>query len=112
MLRFKKLYFAAEHVPLIKSKTITTTWRLFDHGADLDVGDTVKLFNAKNGVCFGKAKITSVVDKKLSEIDAEDKIGHEGYETPKEMYAVFTNFYQREVGPSTPVRVIKFSLLD
>jgi len=110
-LRFKKLYFTKEHVPLIRSGKITTTWRLFNHGADLEEGDVVKLFDAGSGDCFGKAKIVSIRDKKLSQIDEQDRAGYENYQDPQKMYARFTNYYGRSVGPDTAVRIIKFTFL-
>lgn len=37
---------------------------------------------------------------------------HENFESDEEMYATYTKYYGRPVGPNTPVKIVQFELID
>lgn len=60
---------------------------------------------------FATAKITSVVEKPIGQLTEEDKKGHETFESDEEMYATYTKYYGKPVGPDILVKVIRFDLI-
>lgn len=94
---------------LIAKKEKTTTWRLFDD-KDLSVGDTVSFVVWESGEEFAKARIIETKETTFSELTEEDWKGHEKFESIEEMYATYSKYYNREVAPESPVKVIKFDL--
>ncbi len=87
------------------------TWRLYDD-KDLTVGDEVELMNWNTGEVFGRAKLTEVWKKKMSELVESDFDGHEKFEHEEEMYATYRTYYGNRVGPETIVKIIRFKLLS
>lgn len=104
----KTLKFFAPLVDLILSGEKRTTWRLFDD-KDLSVGDDLLFINKENGEEFGTAKILSVVEKRLADLNDSDYEGHEKFESLDAMYTAYKKYYNYEVGPNTLVKIIKFS---
>jgi len=45
------------------------------------------------------------------ELPPEDWDGHERYESPDAMYAVYSIYYKQLVGPDTSFKIIKFSVV-
>ena len=86
------------------------TWRLFDD-KNISKGDIVSFAVWETGKEFAKAKITSVVEKKFSEMKASDFDGHEKFSSDKEMYETYSKYYNREVNGETIVKIIKFELI-
>lgn len=101
--------FDLELIPLILSGKKTITYRLFDD-KNLQKGDDVLLINSKTSKAFARAKVKSVVEKQLGNLDSEDKTCHEVYQNDKEKYKTFSKYYRRIVGLNTLVKVIKFEL--
>ena len=87
----------------------TTTWRLFDD-KDISTGDNFIFVNKETGKEFAQAKITSVKQKSIADINGEDKMGHEEVGTEEEMYATYRKYYGDNVMPETHVKVVKFSI--
>ena len=107
----KTLKFVPELVPLILSGEKTSTWRFFDD-KDLRVGDKLSLVNKTTGEEFAQAKIVTVREKTLAQIDDADFVsGHERYESPEMMLEACRSYYGDMVTMDTPVKLIKFELL-
>ena len=104
----KQLKFAPNLRDIILTGEKTATWRLGgDYG--INTGDIVSLVG--DGSEFAKAKITSYKEVSFANMTEEDKMGHEKYASDEEKYAAFKGYYGLEVGPDTPVKIYKFSLI-
>ena len=107
----KTLKFASELVPLILSGSKTSTWRLFDD-KDLQVGDTLKFQISGSLENFANAEISHITEKPLGMLTEEDEDGHEAFPSKEVMYETYTRYYNRDVSQQTPVKIIRFKLLD
>lgn len=107
----KTLKFAPQLIPLILSGEKTCTWRLWDD-KDLKKGDIISLIKRPELEKFAKARITKAYEKTLGEITEEDRIGHEDVGTKIQMYKMYSGFYKKEVGPDTPVKIVRFELIE
>lgn len=107
----KAIKFAPELVPLVKDGSKTSTWRLFDD-KDLREGDVVDFIARPELVKFAVAKLTSVIEKPLGELTEEDKKGHEKFSSDEEMYKTYEGYYDKPVGPQTPIKLIRFEILE
>lgn len=91
-----------------------STWRLNDDKY-LSVNDEVQLIDKvdpndkQSWKIIGVAIIDSVVEKRFDALSEEDWIGHERYESDEAMYEAYRKYYGPEVGPATPLKIIKFS---
>lgn len=106
----KTLKFRHNLAEEILSGTKTVTWRLFDD-KDLMVGDRLELLNWESKERFAVAEITAVREKPLSNLAAEDFIGHGKYESGDELIKHFQEYYGSRVTPDTPVKIIGFKIL-
>jgi uncharacterized protein len=107
---FKRLNFAYQLPDMILSGEKTTTWRIDDE-KDLQVGDLVTF--TKNGKdVFASAVIHQTKETTFGQIDTDDLLGHEKFNSIPEMYQTYSRYYQQEVGENTKVKVIKFKLLS
>jgi len=104
----KQLKFAPHLRDIILSGEKTATWRL-GNDYDIQTGDIVSFVG--DGSEFAKAKITSYKEVSFANMTEEDKMGHEQYASDEEKYAAFKGYYGLEVGPDTPVKIFKFSLI-
>lgn len=104
-LKFRKVL--AEQI-LTGQKNVT--WRLFDD-KDLSVGDKLQLIEWVNRNKFADAEITSVREKKMSEINDTDLEGHEKFASIEEMYQTYSRYYKTNVDDDTLVKIIQFKLL-
>ena len=107
----KKLKFKDFKARWILDDKKTATMRLFDD-KDLKVGDELELINSDTGTIFAHARISEVINKKLSELIESDFQGHEKWKSIEEMYDGFRKYYGDKVGPSTAVKIIRFSTHD
>ena len=90
----------------------TCTWRLFDDKA-LKVGDTITFVNSETGKSFGTATITSLSTRTFSTLAEEDRSGHEGFASKREMYEAYRSYYPDEnVGPGTQLKVLHFNFKE
>lgn len=96
---------------LILTGEKTSTWRLFDD-KDLSVDDVISLAVWGSGKEFAQARITDVVEKPLGSLDETDKSGHESFTSDKEMYATYSKYYDRSVGPRSVIKIVTFALLN
>jgi isopentenyl-diphosphate Delta-isomerase len=104
----KTLKFRPHLVEKILAGTKTSTWRLFDD-KDIQVGDSIDVFNKDNGDQFGVITVTSVAVKTLGTLEAGDWEGHERYASEEEMYKEYQSYYDNPVGPATEVKIITFT---
>jgi hypothetical protein len=94
---------------LILSGEKTSTWRLFDD-KNLQAEDKLEFINKETGEIFALATATKVIERPLGKLKEEDIEGHEKYSSPEEMYRWFSDAYNAEVGPDTPVKIVWFEL--
>ena len=105
----KTLRFSPDLIPLILSGKKTSTWRLWDD-KDLKINDRLELLKKGSDAKFGQAKVTEVIEKKMGELTLEDKKGHEGFLSDRQMYKTYTKYYGREVNSETVVKIVRFNL--
>ena len=46
----------------------------------------------------------------MGELTLEDKKGHEGFLSDRQMYKTYTKYYGREVNSETVVKIVRFNL--
>ena len=105
----KTLKFRKELSELILKNEKTTTWRIFDD-KDIKVGDEIQFLVWETKEVFANAKISYVVEKMFKELNEQDLDGHEKFKTKQEMYATYSNYYNKKVDENTVVKIIKFEL--
>lgn len=108
----KTLKFTENLIPLILSGEKTFTWRIFDD-KDLSLGDELSFINKATGGEFAKARIVSIYEKTLGQIDETDfDNGHERFESPEEMLASYRSYYgDTTITINTMLKLIGFELL-
>ncbi len=106
----KRLRFVSELVPLIVSGEKVSTWRLWDD-KNLSVGDIIDFIDRETNTHFATGKIIQVTEKRLGQLDEEDKRGHEKFENDAKMYDTYTKYYDRKVDENTSVKLIYFELI-
>lgn len=106
----KSLKFVPHLAEMIIRGEKTTTWRLFDD-KDISAGDDFIFVNKETGKEFAEAKILTVKEKVIADINDEDKMGHEKVGTQVEMYATYRKYYGDRVVPEAPVKVVKFKII-
>lgn len=110
----KTLKFVTELIPLILSGEKTVTWRIFDD-KNLSLGDELSFIDRITREEFAKARIMTIREKKLGEIDEADfDEGHERFESPEKMLEVYqsTPYYGDAVTMETPIKIIGFEILN
>jgi len=94
-----------------------STWRLFDD-KDLSVGDEVKLIDKvdpnrpETWKVIGIAKINTVIQKRLGDIEPADYEGHEAYESKEHMLKAFQKHYGNDVNFDNVVKIIRFDFYN
>jgi hypothetical protein len=106
----KRLRFAQDLVPLIRSGEKVSTWRLWDD-KDLTVGDIVNFIEYGTDIHFATGKLTKIIEKPLGKLTEVDKQGHEKFSSDEEMYTTYTNYYGRAANKDTLVKLIWFELI-
>ena len=106
----KTLKFYPSLIPAILSGSKTSTWRLFDD-KDLTAGDRVDFIDKATGKHFATAELTRVRTSTLGKLTAEEKEGHEEFASDKDMYKKFEGYYNRSVGPDTPVTIVLYKII-
>lgn len=110
----KTLKFEHELADLVKSGRKTSTWRINDD-KNLSVNDEVRLIDKvdperpETWRVFGTARIDRVIEKRLGDLSAEDKKGHEDFASTEEMLATYQKYYNNDVNLSTPIKLIYFT---
>lgn len=107
---FKTLGIMPDLAKLILAGEKTVTWRMFDD-KNLQTHDKLIFVNRKTGEEYAKAEITSIIEKKLGDISAEDYDGHEKFKNKEEMYKTYRGYYGPKVNENYIVKIIKFKLI-
>jgi ribonuclease HI len=111
----KTLKFEHELALQILAGEKTSTWRLFDD-KDLSVNDYVKLIDkAEPGrpetwKAIGTARINTIIQKRLGDIESEDYEGHERFSSKHELLKTYQKYYGFDVNYDTIVKIVRFSL--
>ena len=105
----KKLKFKHDFVKEILEGRKTTTWRLFDD-KNLKINDELELVDADNGISFGKANITNIIEKPIQDLTLEELKNHE-YDSRDKMIESHKKYYGDKVNPETLVKIITFEIL-
>src|SRR5688572_15953147 len=90
-----------------------TTWRLFDD-KDLSVSDELKLIDKvdparpETWVAIGTARVNTIIQKRLGDIEPEDYEGHEQFSSKHEMLKTYQKYYGNDVNFDTTVKIIRF----
>lgn len=110
----KSLKLEHDLAELVKQGEKTSTWRINDE-KNLSVDDKVILIDKvdksdpASWKAVGVATIDQVVQKRLGELTADDKAGHEAFVSDEEMYQTYRKYYGPSVGPDTSVKIINFT---
>lgn len=107
MMRLKKLRFRDELIPLILSGRKRATIRLGTKS--LSEGEVVYIASETTGRVFGKARITRIVQKKLSELSDEDA-RMDGFRDRIALLEALKAIYG-DLPEDSPVYVIEFTVL-
>ncbi len=98
----KSLKFRKRFIDPIKNGEKTKTHRLFDD-KNLAVGDILDLLDMSNGDKFATAKITDIKEQTFADMvmGSNDVLGQ---------YEEFSIYYNREIKPTDPVKIVEFKL--
>lgn len=87
-----------------------TTWRIGDEKG-IERGDRLRLLDADDGNAeFARADVVWVKHTTFGALTDEDRRGHESYASEAEMYETYGDYYDIDVGPDTPLKVVRFAL--
>ena len=113
----KSLKFDHDLAQRILKGEKTSTWRLYDD-KDISVNDEVSLVdkvdpaNAKTWTSIGKARIDTIIQKRLGDIQPEDYTGHEKFLSREKMLEAYRKYYGQGVDLDTAVKIIHFTLMS
>jgi hypothetical protein len=102
----KTLKFSGELPELILLGKKKSTFRINDE-KNIQKGDEISLlykFGENAGKEFAKVIVTEVKETTFSKLDKKDLEGHENYNSDKEMYEKYSNYYKTKIGPETKVK--------
>ena len=111
----KSLKFNHKLAQAIAKGQKTSTWRLFDD-KDLSVGDHIKLIDKVESArpetwkIIGTARISTVIQKRLGDIEPADYEGHEAFSSNHEMLQTYKKYYGSDVNFDTVVKIIRFTI--
>ena len=111
--KMKTLKLDHELAELVRQGKKTSTWRLFDD-KDLSVNDEIKLIDKVDSArpetwkVIGTARISTVFQKRLGNIESADYDGHGEYSSNHEMLKAFQTYYGSDVSFDTVVKIIRF----
>jgi hypothetical protein len=107
----KTLKFYRPLARMILADEKTTTWRLFDD-KDLSADDTIACVLTETREEFATIRIISVRETTLGELSDDDWDGHERFADESELYATYSGYYGRPVNARSPVKILKFAVID
>ncbi|MBW2978561.1 ASCH domain-containing protein [Candidatus Woesearchaeota archaeon] len=106
----KTLKFRKNLSELILKCEKTITWRFFDD-KNLEKDDVVSFLIWETGEEFGRAKLISVKEKPLNRLSEDDWIGHEKFDSDKEMFETYSKYYNQKIDENSLVKIIRFELV-
>ncbi len=92
----------------------TSTFRLFDE-KNIRVGDIVQIIdkveqdNPASWLVIGDAIVQEVREKRLEDVQGDDWLGHEPYESVRVFIDTHQHYYRVPINEETPVKIIRFS---
>lgn len=113
----KALKFDHKFAGPIRDGNKTTTWRMFDD-KDIAVNDVVDLIDKVDPAkpqtwqSVGKARVDSVIEKRLGDMTAEDMQQDDEFTSAEDMLVRFRKHYGAHVDMRTPIKVIQFTVLE
>ena len=110
----KRVRFYLPLPDLILSGKKTVTWRVNDE-KDIRQGDQLSLCygdGPKKEQEFAKAEVLLAKETTFGNLSDEDKEEHEKYLSEEEMYRIYSGYYNKEIGPETKLKIIKFKLIS
>lgn len=109
----KSLKLNHEFAQLILQGQKTSTWRINDD-KDLHVNEDVQLIDKVDPLKpetwqpIGTARITSILEKQLGKVTAQDIAPGEQLKPLKELLVEYRTYYGQQVSAETPVKIITF----
>ncbi|MEI6327104.1 MAG: ASCH domain-containing protein [Candidatus Roizmanbacteria bacterium] len=107
----KELGFAPHLIPLVLNGSKTVTWRFFDD-KNITAGEFVTCVHQFTRQPNAKLIITSVVRKKLKNIDDLDRKGHEEIGDIIDILSQYKKYYSRDITLEDEVKIIRFEVCD
>lgn len=110
----KKLKLDHDHALAVGQGLQTATIRLYDD-KDLTVNDRVQLIDKVDPSdpgswrLIGTARIDSIVQKRLGDLDDEDYRSEEQYASKREMLDAYRKYYGPQVDEGSAVKIIRFT---
>ncbi|HSX35858.1 MAG TPA: reverse transcriptase-like protein [Patescibacteria group bacterium] len=111
----KTLKFEHHLAELIREGKKTSTWRLYDD-KDLSVNDEVELLDKVDPAKpetwqrIGVARIDSVIQKRLGDIEPDEFDRQEQFSSQKQMLETYQHYYGPQVNAGAAVKIIHFTL--
>ncbi|MHA1923271.1 MAG: ASCH domain-containing protein [Candidatus Heimdallarchaeota archaeon] len=105
----KRLKFSEPLPDLVLSGEKDSTWRINDD-KDITIDDVLSLCR-DDGTEFARAKVKWIKLTRFRYLTEEDKQGHESFSTDEEMYRTYSGYYDTNVTPDTPLKIIKYKLM-
>lgn len=103
----KILKFSAEQTEMVLAGLVATTLRVNDD-KDITLDDDIECVNSSTQLAFGRAVVSEVAVKRLGQVTPEEVEGILRYASINELYDKMRQYYGRQVGPETVVKVIRF----
>jgi len=103
----KTLGFAPDLIPLILDGSKTVSWRLFDD-KNLNVGDEVVCVHQFTRQPFAIFTITSLIIKRLKDIDEIDRKGHEKVGNLADIIDIYQKYYSKDLTGDEEAKIIRF----
>ena len=111
----KTLKFLHRSAEDIRKGLKTTTWRV-DDTQDISVNDELELIdqvdpdNARSWQVIGTARVESVIERRLGDVEDSDFQGHEIFDTRDGMLHRYQHIAGPHVSFDTPIKIIHFKV--
>ena len=106
----KVIKFFPDLVPLIKNYSKTSTYRIGDKFAFLEVGDRIQAEDSASKTIFAELEITDKSSNTFGEFDINSK-GHEAYQSKEEQRATFKKYYGKDIQDDQQILVLHFKVV-
>ncbi|MBM3246988.1 hypothetical protein FJZ17_00380 [Candidatus Pacearchaeota archaeon] len=106
MIERKKLLFAPPFPPTLFTGEKNKTFRVTG-GERYNPGDPLSLCYVDE-VEFAQAVLLAKYRKAFRQLDARDWAGHETFESPEEMFKIYSGWEGFEVGPDTSLDILVY----
>ena len=107
----KTLKFDESQIDKILNREIISTWRLADE-KNIQVNDELQFISSKTSEKFAEAIVDEVTTKRINDINSEDMVGHQQYDSLSDILISFQKYYGALINSESLVKIIKFHLKD